>query len=199
MSEPTIRAEIETRSAHVTDVQFPERLISMVAVPYDEWAPVEYRGRLIEESFNRGAFGAIQNRAHRFLVNMEHDFNQVRGRVQALHPDRPEGMVAEVRIRRGPEGDQLLLDAEDGMVGASVGFGALPEHQRWETRSRRRIMRAFLDHIALTFTPIYAGANVLDVRSALPGDPEPPITTQRVLTPNLDRIMLERLLVRFPQ
>jgi HK97 family phage prohead protease len=195
MNQP--RAEIETRSAHVTEVAFPERMISLVAVPYDEWAAVEYRGRLIEESFNRGAFGAIQNRAHRFLVNMEHDMNQVRGRVQALHPDRPEGLVADVRIRRGPEGDQLLLDADDGMVGASVGFGALPEHQHWETRSRRKIMRAFLDHIALTFTPIYAGAGVLDVRSQAAAQPPGVTPASLTPTPNLDQIMLDRLKLRY--
>lgn len=195
------RPEIETRSAPVTGVRFPERIIDVVAVPYDEWAMVEYKGRFIEESFNRGAFGQVQNRASRFLVNMEHDFNRVMGRAQALHPDAPEGLVAELRIRRGPEGDQVLDDADDGMIGASVGFGAMPEHQHWETRSRRKIMRAFLGHIGLTFTPTYAGAQVLDVRSALASAlPPPPPSQQGVtLTPNIDKIMLDRLLVRYPQ
>lgn len=197
----TARAEIETRSAPVVDVRFPERVIELVAVPYDEWAMVEYKGRLIEEAFNPGAFGAIQNRARRFLVNMEHDLNKITGRVEAFHPDRPEGLVTEVRIRRGPEGDQVLDDADDGMIGASVGFGVMPEHQRWETRSRRRIFKAFLGHIALTFTPAYTGAAVLDVRSgatvadlAQPEGTQGPIGT---LTPNLDRIMLDRLVARY--
>lgn len=197
----TARAEIETRSAPVVDVRFPERVIELVAVPYDEWAMVEYKGRLIEEAFNPGAFGAIQNRARRFLVNLEHDPNKITGRVEAFHPDRPEGLVTEVRIRRGPEGDQVLDDADDGMIGASVGFGVMPEHQRWETRSRRRIFKAFLGHIALTFTPAYTGAAVLDVRSgatvadlAQPAGTQGPIGT---LTPNLDRIMLDRLVARY--
>jgi HK97 family phage prohead protease len=192
------RAEIETRSAPVVDVRFPDRIIELVAVPYNEWAPVEYKGRMIEESFNPGAFGQVQNRARRFLVNLEHDPNRVTGRVNALHPDRAEGLVAELRIRRGPEGDQVLDDADDGMIGASVGFGALPEHQHWETRSRRKIMRAFLDHIGLTFTPAYTGAGVLAVRSDSP--PTPIVQLGRLqhgLTPNLDRIMLDRLVERY--
>jgi len=200
-TETPPRAEIETRSAAVANVRHPERMIDLVVVPYNEWAPVEYKGRWIEEAFQPGAFGHIQNRAHRFLVAMEHDMNRIMGRCQTLDPDRPEGLVAEVRIRRGDEGDQVLDDAEDGMVGASVGFGVLPEHQHWETRSRRRIMKAFLDHVGLTFTPVYAGAEVLAVRSrtgfpppAFP--PPPPVlpgTNERVLTPNLDKIMLDRL------
>ena len=197
LSETPPKAEIETRSAVVTDVQFPERIISLIAAPYNEWAAVQYKGRWIEESFNPGAFGAIQNRAHRFLVNMEHDFNRVMGRCQALHPDRNEGLVADVRIRRGPEGDQVLLDADDGMIGASVGFGALPEHQHWETRSRRKVLKAFLDHIGLTFTPIYAGANVIDVRSA---SVQPELLQAEPLatpTPNLDKIMLDRLVMQY--
>jgi HK97 family phage prohead protease len=181
--------EIETRSAVVTDVRYPERIIELVAVPYNEWTTVEYKGRLIEESFQPGAFGAdIQKRANRFLVNLEHDLERVVGRVQSLHPNRPEGLVTELRVRRGPEGDQVLDDADDGMIMASVGFAAGPEHQHWETRSRRRIVKAFLDHIALTFTPAYLGAGVLAVRTA------PALV---VPTPNLDRVALQELVGRY--
>lgn len=196
--QPPPKAEIETRSATVTDVRFPERVIDLIVVPYDEIAVVEYHGRLIEESFARGAFGkGIEARASRFLVNLEHDQSKIVGRAQAIHPDRREGLVAEVRIRRGPEGDQVLDDAADLMLGASVGFASLPEHQRWETRSRRKIMRAFLGHIGLTWTPAYEGAGILAVRSASPlVDPTletQPAATQRSLTPNLDSIYAERL------
>lgn len=196
MSELLVKAAIEIRSAQVTDVRFPDRIIDLIAVPYDEWTVADYKGRLIEESFAPGTFGQVQNRAHRFLVNLEHDLTRVVGRVQALHPDRPEGLRSELRIRRGAEGDQVLDDAADGMLCGSVGFGALPENQQWEGRSRRRILKAFLDHIALTFTPAYLGAAVVDVRSALPtvvaADPQ-----GRLPTPNLDRVLAERLAARY--
>lgn len=186
------KAPVEIRSAVVTNVRFPERIIELLAVPYNEWAWVEHRGKMIEEAFEPGAFGQIQNRASRFTVNLEHDVNRIVGRCQALHPDAPEGLLSELRIRRGPEGDQVLTDAEDQMVGGSVGFAALPENLHWETRSRRKVLKAFLDHIALTFSPAYLGAMPLDVRSR-PTVIVPPATIERVPTPNLDGIMAERL------
>ena len=191
-------APIETRSASVVDVRFPERIIEVVAVPWNEVAVVPYKGRAIEEVFNPGAFGRdIQKRANRFIVNLEHDMKHVVGRVQALHPSRDEGLIAELRMRRGAEGDQLLDDADDGMIGASVGFGALPEHQRWETRNRRRIMKAFLDHIALTFEPAYVGAMPLAVRSGTPSV-APALPPAASLTPNLDAIHLAQLAAMYP-
>jgi phage head maturation protease len=87
----------------------------------------------------------------------------------------------------------VLDDAEDGMISASVGFAALPEHQHWETRSRRKILKAFLDHIGLTFTPVYEGAGVLDVRSRAVAHATTPVIAERTATPNLDQIMLDRL------
>lgn len=185
------RSPIELRSADLANVRHPERTIELVAVPYDEWTPVDYKGRRIEESFARGSFGHIQNRSDRFLVNLEHDAERRIGRCVGFDADNERGLLATLRIRRGPEGDQVLDDAEDGMLGASVGFGALPENQQWETRSRRRILKAFLDHIALTWTPAYTGAGVLAVRSAAL-TATPPATT-----PNLDWVRLERLAVKY--
>lgn len=180
-------APIEVRSAALTDVRHPERLVELVAVPYDEWTQVEYQGRVIEESFAPGAFGHIGPRADRFIVNLEHDPARRVGRCVKLDPENRKGLMATVKIRRGTEGDETLDDAADGMVYASIGFGALPDHQHWEGRSRRRIVKAFLDHIALTWTPAYAGAGVLAVRSASATASTPSAT------PNLDAIRLQRL------
>jgi HK97 family phage prohead protease len=189
MSDDKPRAPIELRSATVSDVRFPERIVDLVVVPYDEWAPVEYRGRLVEESFAPGAFGNVQNRAHKFLVNLAHDRDRVVGRVLSLDPDASEGLRSELLIRRGVDGDQVLDDAADGMLGGSVGFAALPSDQQWETRDRRRIVKAYLDHIGLVFTPAYQSAQVVSVRSA----PTPPVGPVRVATPNLDAILAARL------
>lgn len=192
------RGPIETRSATVTDVRYPERIIDLIAVPYNEWAVIEYKGRLIEESFDPKAFGnGIEQRAQRFTVNMEHDPNRFAGRCVTLDPKRSEGLVAGIKIRRGPEGDQILDDADDGMIGASIGFATLPEYQHWETRSRRRVMKAFLDHIGLTFTPAYQGGRVLAVRSARPVPTLPPAPVAPALTPNLDRITLAEMVARY--
>jgi len=182
------KAPIEFRAA-VTPrtVDHERRTIELIVVPWDEWATVEYQGRLIEESFAPGSFGAVdvRNARERILVNMDHDRAQWIGRVENVYPDDLEGLRAELKIRRTPEGTQALWDAADGMVGASAGFGVLPENTDWlENRSRRRIRAAFLDHVALTPTPAYVGAAVIDVRNA-PG-------SSTSATPNLDAIMAER-------
>ena len=189
MTSPKPRAPIELRTVTVDDVRFPERIIDLVAVPYDQWAPVEYQGRIIEEQFAPGAFGHVGNRASKFLVNLEHDPDRVVGRVVKLDPDSPDGLRTEIFVRRGPDFDQVLDDAADGMLDGSVGFGAYPENQEWPRKDRRRIVKAFLDHIALTFTPAYRGANVVAVRSQLPST----MTATATATPNLDRVLAERL------
>jgi HK97 family phage prohead protease len=185
-----MRSEIEIRSAVVSDVRFPDRVVEMLAVPYDQWADVEYHGRLIKESFAPGAFGNVQNRADRIPVNLDHDLERKVGRVKRLDPDDPKGLRSELLIRRGAEGDQVLDDAADGMLDGSIGFACLPEHATWDGNNRRRISKAYLDHIALVWQPAYRGAKVLAVRSASDGAPaaRPPSPT-----PNLDAILLARL------
>jgi HK97 family phage prohead protease len=184
MTTTDTKAPIEVRTAPLELVDVRERIIELVAVPYDEWTPVEYRGRLIEESFAPGAFGRVDERIAKrnLLVNLEHDRAQWVGKVLRVDPDDPHGLRAELRIRRGVPFDQVLDDAADGMLAASVGFAARPENQEWENRDRRRIREAFLDHVALTATPAYAGATVLDVRAVIaPAEGGPP-------TPNLDQV-----------
>ena len=177
---------VELRSAAITDVGYPDRTIDLIAIPYDEWTAVEYKGRFVEESVAPGAFGAVVNRARKFLVNLEHDHERWLGNVVEVRTTDPAGLRAKIRIRRTPEGDQALNDAADGMLGASVGMAVSPDHQRWETSTRRRIMKAFLDHIALTASPAYAGAGVLEVRHSPLVTPLP-----ESATPNLDRILAE--------
>lgn len=181
---------VEIRAATVMNVAYPDRTIDLVAVPYNEWAVVEYppnSGRLIEESVEPAAFGMVANRARRFVVNMEHDPDRIIGNVRELRSDA-KGLLAKLKIRRSVEGDQALDDAADGMLGASVGMAVSQAGQVWETRSKRRIAKAFLDHIALTWTPAYLGAEVLEVRGA-----PTVVTTEAVIgTPNLDRILADR-------
>jgi HK97 family phage prohead protease len=179
------RGPVEIRSAAVAEVDYPDRTVSLVIAPFDEWAVVEYRGRLIEECIARGAFGAVRNRARRFTVNMEHDPDRWVGTVLDLDPDDPRGLVGTVKIRRTPEGDQTLNDAADGLLGSSIGMAVAPKDETY-TNDRRLIHKAYLDHVALTATPTYVGAEVLEVRSA------PPAVVAPSATPNLDRVLAER-------
>lgn len=192
----TTKPPIETRSAVVTGVRYPERIVELYAVPYGTYSPVEYpanSGRFIEEGFEPGSFGAVNNRASRFLVALEHDMNQVVGRVHALHPEDSEGLRTELFIRRGSQGDQVLDDCSDQILGGSVGFGAFPANIRWEGRQKRTVLRAFLDHIGLTVMPAHTGTMPIAVRSAPIVVREPIVPVATSSTPNLDKIMAERL------
>lgn len=179
------RGEIEVRTATVEAVSYPERTVDLLVVPYDEWTPVEYRGRLLEESFAPGAFGAVRNRARKFLVNMEHDEARWVGTVLDLDGLNERGLRASVKIRRSPEGDQALDDCADGLLGASIGMAVDPKSGQTIDGSRRRIHKAYLDHVALTATPAYAGAEVLEVRAA----PTVELVVPDGATPNLDRAL----------
>lgn len=176
---------VEWRSAVVADVNRRERIVEVIAVPYNEETLVEYppgSGKTIMESVLPGAFEGIDTRSHRITVNREHDYGKTIGIARNLYPSREEGLVAELRISPGPSGDDALGLAEDGAIGASVGMMVrkAPTDQR-VVGNRRHIIRAFLDHIALVAIPAYGGAQVLSVRDALaPREP--------VLTPHLDEV-----------
>ena len=188
--------ELEFRdSVQVVGVSFPKSEIELVVMPYESPTMVEYHGRMIEEVVSRGAFDGIERRTGGVKVNLDHKTdvaNQI-GRTIALHPSRQEGLVAEVKVRRNhPLAEVVMESADEDDLGASAGFALLfdenyqtyPDAEEWESRSRRRLKRLYLGHIALTPQPAYAQAKVLAVRSQ-----QPPVTP----TPNRDWLELERL------
>lgn len=188
MSEDLRHAPIEFRSAAIAEVRFAERLIEVVAVPYEQEAVVEYRGELWQESFMRGAFDGIETRAGRVRVNREHDESKTFGKVVTFHPSRQEGLVAEVQVARTPDGDAALELASEDMLSASAAFGVRNSDQELD-RPFRRIKRAFIRHLSFVEVPAYENAGVLSVRgkeSVLNAADLPPLNN----TPKLDEILV---------
>lgn len=180
------RSPLEFRSAGDLSVDFAERMITLVAMPYDEDAAVVVHGRAVTESCAPGAFDGVERRANRVKVNRDHDYQRTIGRAVGLHPSRSEGLVAELRIAKTALGDETLALADDHSLEASVGFAILPGGERWlEGRNRRRLERVFLDHIAMVPEGAY-DAQVLDVRALMFAPVE------RVATPTLDEILAWR-------
>ncbi len=160
-------AAVEFRSSNVAGVNFAQRIIEVIAVPWDQEAAVEYRGEMWLERFIRGAFDGIEKRAGRVRVNRDHDGRRTVGKVASFYPSRDEGLVAAVRIAQTPLGDETLALADEDCLGASVGFAVRGSDQELDRQARtRRIKRAFMDHLSFVPDPAYAGAGVLSVRTA---------------------------------
>jgi phage head maturation protease len=183
---PRSPIEIRVTVADMT-VDWAERTIELVAMPYDSDAAVLVHGRAVVESCAPGAFDGVERRANRVKVNRDHDVQRTIGRAVAFCPDRPEGLVARLRIAPKVQlGDETLALAEDRALEASVGFAVMPGGERWlEGRSRRRLERLFLDHIALVPEGAY-DAQVIDVRGVAS------VPVERPATPNLDEVLAWR-------
>jgi HK97 family phage prohead protease len=154
---------LELRQAEVVDVSESRRLVELIVMPYERPALVPHAGRMIEEVCARGAF--TWGEATR--VNRDHRLERTVGAVESFRPDEPDGLGATLRIARTPLGDETLELAAAGCLDGSAGFR--PVEARWErgetTARRRRLLRAFLAHIALTPEPAYAEARVTAVRA----------------------------------
>lgn len=175
--------ELRIRQAQQIGVDFPQRTIELIVMPYDTETLVEYGSRMVFESVAPGAFDGIARRANRIRVNRDHDLKRTVGRALAFYPDRDEGLVAKVRIAQTQLGDETLQLAEEQILDASAGFLPMPGGEQWtQQRSRVRLTKLWLGHIAMTPDPAYETAAVLAVRNADAG------ATVRVPTPNLDQV-----------
>ena len=187
--EPPVDAQdapILFRSSTVADVNYSQRIIEVIAAPYNEEAVVPWRGEAWREMFLRGAWDGIEKRPNRVRANRDHDMSRTIGRVINFWPSREEGLVAAVRIAKTDLGDETLALADDDCLGASVGYKARPSDVILNRANRtRQVKRAFVDHLAFAADELYVGSRVLAVRSAAaPVGVESPL----VETPLLDEL-----------
>lgn len=176
---------IEFRRATVSNVNFEQRIIELIAVPYEEEASVEYRGEIWRESFLRGSFDGIEERQNKVRANRDHDKTRTVGKAIQFDPSHPDGLVAQVRIAPTDLGEETLVLAAEDMLSVSVGFGVRGSDQILD-RPFRKIKRAFMDHLAFVESPAYEGARVLAVRDDPPVDAS---TLSPLVTPHLDEIV----------
>jgi phage head maturation protease len=197
VAEPDI--VVETRSAQVADVSFPKRIVTVIAMPYEQPALIHTNRRSFTEVVTRGAFDGIEKRASRIRAFRDHDYRDVVGKIMAAHPSRSEGLVTEVRMFATDIGERTLIECDEDGLSASAGFGLLrrddghvwDDAEVWESnRAVRRLNRLWLDHLAFVPNPAYPGAKVLDVRDASERPQEP---VSQDATPNRDRIVLDQL------
>lgn len=182
------KAPVELRTASVGEVNFAQRLATLIVTPYDQKANVMWEDQVWEESFERGAYDGIEKRPNRVKANRDHNKSRTVGKAVKFFPSRPEGLIAEVRVAQTPLGDETLSLLDEGCLGVSAGFAALPSDQIIDRRSRsRRIRRAFLDHISFVEDPAYTGAGVISIREneiLVPHDDD-----MGVITPLMDEFL----------
>lgn len=182
---------IEHRSAELVNVDERQRIVTLIVMPYEKQTVVAHEGRVVREIVSRGAFDGIERRANRIRVNRDHDVTRTVGRALTFHPNRQEGLVADLRIARTELGDETLALAEEGILDASAGFVPMAGGEKWEGRSLRRLSKIFLAHIAMTPDPAYQEARVLAVRQR-------EVAGTLSATPNLDLVKSWRQLDRYP-
>ncbi len=190
MSEP--QGPVHYRTATQVGVDFPQRIIELIVMPYNTDALVDQPyGRPVLESVAAGAFDGIERRANRIRVNRDHIIARTIGRAVAFHPSRTEGLVAELRIARTILGDETLQLAEEDVLDASAAFMPMPGGMEWSRDKKSVVLtKLWLGHIAMTPEPAYETARVLAVRNNQPDTGDEP---GRVETPNLDIVKAWRL------
>lgn len=177
---------VEIRSATLTNVDFEERTIDLLVIPYDEEAAVPYAGAMVLETVAPGAFDGIETRGEHVSANRDHNYERTFGRVVSYRTDDPAGLRASVYVSDTELGNETLRLAADGVLKPSVGMLVRRSDQVLR-RGSRRIKRAFLDHVSLVPNPAYRGAGVLAVRQERGLEEEQQASTAP--TPNLDKVL----------
>lgn len=180
------------QGVRVDGVDFEQRLITVIAVPYEQPTQVEYRSEIWNELFERGSLDGVTGAPHRVRVNRDHNKSRTIGKVVQFDPDHPEGLVAEVRVAKTPLGDETLALASEDMLSASVGFGVRPSDQSLDRKTMtRRIKRAYMDHLSFVESPAYQGAQVLSVRGVTADEAA---KLEPIRTPLLDQFTTDDVL-----
>ena len=193
------RAAVEARAANVDRVDFAERIITVIAVPYEQSTQVEYRGETWNEVFSRSAFNGLETRQRSIPVSavlrapsFDHAGGHLVGKVKEAFPGHAEGLLLNTRISKTPAGDEMLQLTADGALSPSVGFMTRgSDHQLDRRAMTRRINRAFLDHLSFVPQPAYAGAKVLGIRDAGPAVLARELP--QLVTPSLDEYFADPL------
>lgn len=155
---------MEHRDAgEVQRVTASERLIDVIAVPWEQPTEIRWQGETWTETFQRGAFDGQQADVR---VNREHERGRTVGKIIEVDPSHSDGLWVRVKVAKTQLGDETLALAEEDMISASVGF-TVPRmgDMRIDRRNKtRRVLRASLDHLSLVEAPAFVGAKVLAVR-----------------------------------
>jgi HK97 family phage prohead protease len=138
-------------------------------VPWGTTARVLDRGRLVVESFERGALAGTDPARVPLTATHPRDAGTLPIGVTVELEERDDAAWGAWHVSKTALGEEVLELARDGVpLGLSVGFAEVPGGSRWSP-DRRRVVRtrASLDHVAIVRVPAYSGAGVAAMRAAM--------------------------------
>jgi Escherichia/Staphylococcus phage prohead protease len=142
------------------------RTLHGALLPWGVEARVVDRGRMVTETFERGALAATDPARVPLTATHPRDAGTLPiGRTLAIE-DRADAAWGEWLVSDTMIGNEVLALARDQVpLGLSIGFEEVPGGSRWSAdRQRVTRVRAALDHIAVVRVPAYAGAGAVGVR-----------------------------------
>jgi uncharacterized protein len=144
-------------------------------LPWGVEARVVDRGRLVVETFTRGALAGTDPGKVPLTATHPRDAGTLPIGVTIELDDRSDAAYGSWRVSDTHLGNEVLALARDGVpLGLSVGFAEVPGGSRWSAdRQRVTRTRAALDHVAVVRVPAYAGAGIVGVREGVDGRPSP--------------------------
>ena len=148
-------------------------------LPWNTTARVVDRGRLVDETFTRGALAGTDPGRVPLTATHPRDAGTLPIGVTLEIDERSDAAYGSWRVSDTLLGNEVLALARDGVpLGLSVGFMELPGGSSWSPdRSRVTRTRAALDHVAVVRVPAYEGAGVVGVRAGESARPTPVLLT----------------------
>jgi uncharacterized protein len=150
-------------------------------LPWGVEARVVDRGRLVVETFTRGALVGTDPARVPLTATHPRDAGTLPIGVTLSIEDRSDAAWGAWHVSDTLLGNEVLALARDGVpLGLSIGFAEVPGGSRWSAdRQRVTRTRAALDHIAVVRQPAYEGAGVVGVRAGSTPCPTPVLTLLR--------------------
>jgi uncharacterized protein len=148
-------------------------------LPWGVPARVLDRGRLVTETFTRGALAGTDPARVPLTATHPRDAGTLPIGVMVELEERADAAHGAWHVSDTLIGNEVLALARDGVpLGLSVGFMEVPGGSRWSAdRQRVTRTRAALDHVAAVRTPAYEGAGVVGVRGSQRRTPTPVLLT----------------------
>jgi phage head maturation protease len=158
--------EVVTGLAVRDDAAGDGRVLFGPLIPWGVEARVLDRGRMVVETFARGALADADPGRIPLTVRHPRDNQELPIGVGVELDERADAAWGSWKVSRTAAGDEVLELARDGVpLGLSIGFMEVPGGSRW-TADRRRVVRtrAQVDHVAVVRRGAYLGAEVVGVR-----------------------------------